>query len=1076
MIALLPGLVTAAYAAGGGAPLAAPQVRAVAFADADDTANCDPVEARYGRCIEEAVFAERSMLFPADQPATHALLRNTSDLYASTLEDFTYRWAQKEDVLTATLQASGFLALPEPARTWDAAQVGDGLRYALPETAAWLPAAVWTTELAPGVQLAPGQIFRQVRQRAQPGDDASAPLVLLAGRFALRLGFDGRPHDYDLMDAHPASSGPFLEQLYPSDKRGASSELGALSRFAGSKGNDTRPVIGSGGYADVSALAHREFDLFSRMVTAKIARFALQDYTENQIRVFAAITGMREPPARGGSGNGRTRDLVAAAIYQTDTDAAIESRTNERVFAIAGGVRLRYEYLPQEVVLDWLDTLQRREGSSPALVARIEAALREYLGDNAVRSAPLVDYTEEDLSKWLVRTLLPGMDPNPVQIHVQRIALKTLVSAGTDGADAAQLRREQAQRDQDETWLLIDHAHHAMVQNLDDTSGKRVPPADVATMATSEWKNTLSLHGYRASPLQQGLGAVDPTAICTTRDGRDALAEPVFGAVDLDLLVSAPAGLTDAADVLWESEHPLPFVGIDDMLVTKPALDVLVGLPRNEQGPRSLYRVRWKVWTGWHLAWGVEEGADGASVLQARTTAICDDTVLAPPALVPTLARAALLEGEYRPTTPILSADLEGRGDVGKQEREALTADDALAGAQSGGTAAAAGVTDATDTVAALKADGVTAENLQSASAAASELFKQSSNATEEVVSPNVAYVRRLIRTPLLALAGQLGGTVLFITDSRRTKGALADALPRTPYTRVQRPAGDGTALRTASWTFFLPSESKAPVYVISPAYRPTESVATTAAMPRWRRNGSVDWTFGAGLGVFPWRSTAWTCSVDDQDLDVVAPCDAGDPVVANGESLDLRAMAAMWLFDRPRLAFEVGPAFRLDAVHAGASIAPGADASLLHAWTFRPQGGVIFGLRTAPAPAGLWARSGWPWAAERPDGTSRLGRLQAGFRAGMLFGPGFNGVEANVLGEIWSGVSVRAKRGPQASLTPYHPSTLIGPYAQLGYGFLPDAEATGYRVLDTSWTVTFGVTAQVRLAGAPPALPEAPK
>jgi hypothetical protein len=221
-------------------------------------------------------------------------------------------------------------------------------------------------------------------------------------------------------------------------------------------------------------------------------------------------------------------------------------------------------------------------------------------------------------------------------------------------------------------------------------------------------------------------------------------------------------------------------------------------------------------------------------------------------------------------------------------------------------------------------------------------------------------------------------------------------------------------------------------------------------------------------------RSTSWSCTDTPGDLDVVAPCEPGDPTVSDGLGIDLNGLAVFWMLDQPRLAFEVGPEFRLDAVHGGASIAPGADDGLRYAWSWRPQVGVLLGLRGAPLASTLWTGGGWPWAAERPDGTSRLGRFQMGLRAGMLMGPGFNGLELTGVGELWGAWSVRSERSRQASLTPYHPGATVGPYGRVMYGFLASPDVEGYRVLDESWTFVLGVRGMVRLAGPPPTLPEA--
>ena len=77
---------------------------------------------------------------------------------------------------------------------------------------------------------------------------------------------------------------------------------------------------------------------------------------------------------------------------------------------------------------------------------------------------------------------------------------------------------------------------------------------------------------------------------------------------------------------------------------------------------RALYRARWTLWSGWHLAWGIEP-FEGNDRLVLRTTAICDAMVLTSPDLVPTLVRGGLLEDQFFPTIPAKLSDTIGRSD-----------------------------------------------------------------------------------------------------------------------------------------------------------------------------------------------------------------------------------------------------------------------------------------------------------------------------------------------------------------------------------------------------------------------------
>src|SRR5205814_1886644 len=69
--------------------------------------------------------------------------------------------------------------------------------------------------------------------------------------------------------------------------------------------------------------------------------------------------------------------------------------------------------------------------------------------------------------------------------------------------------------------------------------------------------------------------------------------------VDLDLIVAAPTGATAPAEVLWPQRQKLPFLMLDQPALTSPELTALVDLPDGQ----TLYRIHWRVWSGWHLFW-----------------------------------------------------------------------------------------------------------------------------------------------------------------------------------------------------------------------------------------------------------------------------------------------------------------------------------------------------------------------------------------------------------------------------------------------------------------------------------------
>ena len=88
--------------------LPSPEYRSVAFIDPLDSADCDPIAARFGACVEKVEFAPTSDLWElplppnaqqladealqARQRRRGAILRNLSHLHAWLWEDLAFRW------------------------------------------------------------------------------------------------------------------------------------------------------------------------------------------------------------------------------------------------------------------------------------------------------------------------------------------------------------------------------------------------------------------------------------------------------------------------------------------------------------------------------------------------------------------------------------------------------------------------------------------------------------------------------------------------------------------------------------------------------------------------------------------------------------------------------------------------------------------------------------------------------------------------------------------------------------------------------------------------------------------------
>ncbi len=1008
LLALLPGPALAEEPT---APRA-PAFAVIALTDAPGDADCPPAAAARGDCLERAQILDPGPAFEGSSTrAERVRWRLLSRLPWLLWEDMAHQGFGEESLLAETLLAAGFDTLPESRLLWDAARPDPHLTVAFPDRAAWLR---------------PADLWRPLRVVQPEGLPALPAVTVLAGRFASRMGFDGRAWDYELMDADPQSSGPFFEQLYPFRAAAGSPESVPLRDFdlpealAGwlaedAEGERTRAalaptLLAEADQATLEAAAGEQFERWARIEGVRIAEYALRDHTVNQMRVLAALSLMRSAPDSLEQSSGRTRSLVAAALGETDDQAQIASRLDPSIFALQGGFALRYEVLPASVTWAWL---ARLGPWSPTELAALSGDARAFLGRLAREgAATLPGVDQEALLRWGAANLQAGVDPSSVAEDLARLALRRRVLGLPEG-----------ERARAETWILLDHVQDAVGSLLDPSGQTRLSPADLADQTRARWVATLKRHGAMSRPLEQGLGAVDPTAICTTGDGAAALSEATVGAVELNLILDAPAGLTDAGVALWAARGQIPVLAVDDPEQARPTLERLADLP----GDRSLYRVRWRLWSGWHLLWDAVEVPGVGTRLAGRTAAICEDLTLVSTSLAPTVLRAGLLEGELRPTTPARRRDLRGerREERPPAQKEAVELEDV-------------------------------AEDLMDRPDATADRL------AGEEVSERTRWLRALVRPALDARAeGGLLLMVLELDDARRAP-PLRDWPPRTPYLRATARAGQGAA-RGAGWILWLDGPGGREAVRAAPGTAPRASVAVGSELPRWRRTWTTDYLLMAGLSAIPLNVVWSTCDSALADADVVAACeDEAVTTSAQGAGLELMGGTRISLGPAPRLGFELGLLAQLEATTPGGSLlySDGLD----YAFALRPSGGLVLGISLAPRPAGLARRSGSPWGAERPDGTSRLGRAELGLRVGLLAGPGYNGAEATAIAELWGGAALRRARGKNSALTPYYPAFLLTPWARVGYGFPLFTESSDLLVLDERATLVIGLRGAIRV------------
>ena len=168
--------------------------------------------------------------------------------------------------------------------------------------------------------------------------------------------------------------------------------------------------------------------------------------------------------------------------------------------------------------------------------------------------AEVADPSQGRLRQWL--RLQPNLSIDGI-VTADTLSLIWRIGLG----DA--LQASEGTQNQEEVRILLDHVQYSILRSM-DTSGKMSSPNDVAKISGSQWQSVLAAHGESARTISQGLGAVDPNAICTTQDGRAALDEASIRPINIDMIVegpkSGPESKTSAGELIWENREHLPFL------------------------------------------------------------------------------------------------------------------------------------------------------------------------------------------------------------------------------------------------------------------------------------------------------------------------------------------------------------------------------------------------------------------------------------------------------------------------------------------------------------------------------------
>ena len=429
---------------------------------------------------------------------------------------------------------------------------------------------------------------------------------------------------------------------------------------------------------------------------------------------------------------------------------------------------------------------------------------------------------------------------------------------------------------QEETWLLMDHFNFMMMSNLDTTPGVRISPQDLEGLASDKWQSVLSDHFFGTQKIDQGLGAIDPTAVCTQGNRLQGLSETTVGAIYVDEIFSGRdtllnPDLTNDA-LLWEARFELPFLMFDNPIVNEPSVQRLVGLPDGE----ALYRVRWTVWSGWHLLWSLEPH-EGQTRLSLKTGGNLRQYGHRQSGLGCHHRSSLILVDEFYPTEPARLGDKklndnypstserQARKRAAKAEKNERNRAQIMTDVNTAVSRTQSTVGKFEDAVELVEGDTVFRNMMPLV--CRPQMRQQKSNPDSTLtqlreiidrkpatidVSETVQYFRRLARMPFVE-ASREKGMLLFLHDfdQPETIGFLHDTVAHTPYARAHKLQGL-KHIQGASWTvYFSKDPSVEKMAMVAPVYTPQSSYVAHAVVPSFRRPVTTDATFVADVYCF---------------------------------------------------------------------------------------------------------------------------------------------------------------------------------------------------------------------------------
>ena len=945
----------------------------------DLPADCDPIEARFGSCVETVSLFEPTQASPEQ-------LENISLSYTSQWEDLTYL---SNANLLPTIKNS--LPLLEDHLAPYTLVLDDQNIYTM------APLGMVEDEQGRGV-ISKGELesfyppLREFSQR--PSED----LRRLQGRFVDGLGFDGHPHPFEIMDADREGSAPFYEQIYQftpklrDEKRNSPIQrlehpipLQIPPRAADA---NTDQILRQNIDREIATIKET-YRLFVQDITNVLGRYASEDYTDNHINILAAVTLMEEPPIGILEDSSTANNIVAASLGQTD-DQSTEIRSN-----ILDDMRLNVEQLPTSVVQHWIEKLSTEiypeEKLSPEIVDEIINIAELHIRSDA---PPLPSLEDADL--WLHVSLVPSADYRTEYKRLQHAHLMFLLQ---------EMNNRSRQNDYYATddfrilEIIINHFTYSLGQALQD-SNSPLSPDDLASKTAEIWSSVLNKHGTYPQAIQQNTGKVNPTAICTTKDGSEALNEQSIKPITVDYILmgersllpeentTPDSNLLSAYELLHEHKADLPFLFVNDPTKNTPEITHIINVPNDQ----AIYRIRWKLWSGWHLLWDIQSAQDTEQI-QAKTAAFCGDMVFSPKSLVPTLLHASFLE-DLLPTSPISPIYLSNLEKKNFSKKASALPEQELS------------ITTFSDI------RSIMLEPFQQGDA-----FNKSSPGMENTDEDNEA----VVTSPVV---------IVLEVDDQSVQGIRKNNIQGTPYQSHQQ-----NGIWVHAWTTQISSDDHE---LIVPKTEPSQSQYSRTPLPIYTReqNNILHLEAGFGQMAFTRLSTRTAERVqDDLELNEIV-----DTCIVGGESascsdwstIEFGLTRTSWLTVLPRNGFDLSIRTILDIYRPELSLEG-----------LRPHVYMSAGWRWQPSPSPLIGNTNRLWG---PNMTTRFTRYQYGVRGGLLIGDGVTStlfqasdteadLRETLVFEGWSSWSSKTSHRRIQS-TPYAPKWLFGTYAQLHLGF----------------------------------------